>query len=357
MKTKSTIRRIAIFAASCALGATMSHADGHVKPGFIYVGPIGDHGWTYQHDQGRLAVEAEGFETTYVESVPEGADAERVIRQLASAGFNPIFTTSFGYMDATEKVAKDFPDVMFEHATGYKRAGNLSTYAARFYEGRHVIGKMAGMLTKTNKIGYVGAFPIPEVVRGVNAAILAARQVNPDATIHVKWVFSWFDPGKEADAAKALLNEGIDVIMQHTDSPAPVQTAEERGIWAFGQASDMHHFGPNVHATSIIDDWSEYYVARTKDADSGNWSSIDTWGGFDSGMVKMGEYNSRLDPKIVQAARKAEQDIKSGRVHAFTGPIYSRDGELKIKEGETASDELLLGMDFFVEGVVGDLPN
>lgn len=352
-----SMRRLAALAASCALAAGSALADGHVKPGFIYVGPIGDHGWTYQHDQGRLAVEAEGFETTYVESVPEGADAERVIRQLASNGFNPIFTTSFGYMDATEKVAKEFPDVMFEHATGYKRGDNLSIYAARFYEGRHVIGKMAGRLTKTGKIGYVGAFPIPEVVRGVNAAILAAREVNPDATIHVKWVFSWFDPGKEADAAKTLISEGIDVIMQHTDSPAPVQVAEENGIWTFGQASDMHSFGPTWHATAIIDDWSEYYVRRTKEADGGSWSSTDVWGGFDTGMVKMSDYNSRLDPSIVSEAKKAEADVKAGRVHPFTGPIRSRDGELKVPAGETADDGMLLGMDFFVEGVVGDLPN
>ena len=356
MKTPS-IRNLAVLAASCALSAGLAHAGSHVKPGFIYVGPIGDHGWTYQHEQGRLAVENLGYETTYVESVPEGADAERVIRQLASTGHNPIFTTSFGYMDPTAKVAKDFPDVKFEHATGYKRAGNLSTYAARFYEGRHVIGKMAGMLTKTNKIGYIGAFPIPEVVRGINAAILAARQVNPDATIHVKWVNSWFDPGKEADAAKIMLNEGIDVIMQHTDSPAPVQVAEERGVWAFGQASDMKAFGPNVHATTIIDDWSEYYVDRTKAADSGSWSSIDTWGGFNTGMVKMGEYHPKLDPKIVEVAKKAEADVAAGRVHPFTGPIKNRDGEIVIKAGETADDGMLLGMDFFVEGVVGDLPN
>ena len=353
---RKLLRPLSLILSVAAL-ATQAYASGHVKVGFVYVGPIGDHGWTYQHDQGRLEVEQAGFETTYVESVPEGADAERVIRQLAQAGHDIIFTTSFGYMDPTEKIAAQFPDVKFEHATGYKRADNLATYAARFYEGRHVIGKMAGMLTESNKIGYIGAFPIPEVVRGVNAAILAAREVNPDATIHVVWVNSWFDPGKEADAAKVLIDQGIDVIMQHTDSPAPVQIAEERGVWAFGQASDMSKFGPNVHATSIIDDWSGYYVDRVREADSGTWSSTDTWGGLDSGMVLMGDYHPKLDPKIVETAKAAERGIIDGSVNPFTGPIKNQAGEVVIPAGEVADDGMLLGMDFFVEGVVGSIPN
>ena len=227
-----------------------------LKVGFVYVGPVGDHGWTYQHDQGRQAVEAafgDRVETTFVESVKEGPDAERVIRQLAASGHGLIFTTSFGFMDPTLKVAKAFPDVKFEHATGFKRADNVSTYSGRFYEGRHVIGLIAGKMTKTNKIGYIASFPIPEVVRGINAATLAAQSVNPDIEVQVVWVNTWYDPGKEADAAKALIDQGADILMQHTDSPAAIQIAEERGILAFGQASDMKAFGPNAQLTSIIE--------------------------------------------------------------------------------------------------------
>ncbi|MFT5893294.1 MAG: basic membrane protein A, partial [bacterium] len=227
------------------------------KVGFVYVGPVGDHGWTYRHDVGRLAVEAkfgDNVETTFVESVPEGADAERVIRKLASTGHDLIFTTSFGYMNPTLKVAKDFPNVKFEHATGYKRSDNLTTYSARFYEGRAVLGTMAGMMTKTNTVGYIASFPIPEVVRGINAFTIAMRKVNPEATVKVVWVNTWYDPGKEADAAKALIDQGVDIITQHTDSPAPLQVAEERGVMGFGQASDMSAFAPKAQLTSIIDD-------------------------------------------------------------------------------------------------------
>lgn len=354
--TNDTTASIKKLAAMALLGASAMALAKEVKVGFIYVGPIGDHGWTYQHEQGRLAVEQAGFETSYVESVPEGADAERTIRQLAQTGHNLIFTTSFGYMDATEKVAKNFPNVMFEHATGFKRADNLATYGARFYEGRHVAGLLAGKLTKTNKIGYVGAFPIPEVVRGVNAALLAARQVNPEATMHVIWVNSWFDPGKEANAANALMDQGVDVLMQHTDSPAPMQEAAKRGLWAFGQASDMVEFGPENQASAIIDDWSAYYVARTKAVKDDSWKNTDTWGGLKSGMVRMGPYHKKLPADLVKLAKQAEKDIVSGKIHPFTGPIVSRDGEVKVAAGKTADDGLLLSMDFFVEGVVGSLP-
>lgn len=339
-----------------AVAALCSTAYAEVKVGFVYVGPIGDHGWTYQHDQGRLAVEAAGYEATYVESVPEGADAERVIRQLAQTGHNLIFTTSFGYMNPTEKVAKNFPDIKFEHATGFKRADNIATYGGRFYEGRHVAGLLAGKLTKSNKIGYVGSFPIPEVVRGINAALLAAQSVNPDATMHVVWVNSWFDPGKEANAANTLLDQGIDVLMQHTDSPAPMQEAAKRGVWAFGQASDMLEFGPDNQVTAIIDDWSGYYVDRASAVKDGSWSSSDTWGGLKSGMVRMGDYHPKLPKELVEMAQQAERDIVAGKLHPFTGPIMSREGEVKVAAGKTADDGLLLGMNFYVKGVVGSLP-
>ena len=353
-------RAIRLFAATAlsALAFSASAAD-PVKVGFVYVGPVGDHGWTYRHDIGRLAIESEfgdQVETTFVESVPEGADAERVIRKLASSGHDLVFTTSFGYMNPTLKVAREFPDVKFEHATGYKRSDNLATYGARFYEGRAVIGTMAGMMTKSNIIGYIGSFPIPEVVRGINAFTLAMRKVNPDAEVKVVWVNSWYDPGKEADAAKALIDQGADIITQHTDSPAPLQVAEERGVQGFGQASDMSAFAPTAQLTSIIDNWDDYYIDRTKAVMDGTWESQDTWDGIASGMVAFPEYNMAVPDDVKAAAEVVREGIIDGTLHAFQGPIMNQAGEEILPAGETMDDELLLGMNFYVQGVQGDLP-
>lgn len=353
------IRALAL-AAALAAGAVHAQEGEPLKVGFVYVGPVGDFGWTYQHDQGRLAVEAEygdRVETTFVESVPEGADAERVLRQLASSGHGLIFATSFGFMDSVMAVAEQFPDVKFEHATGFKRADNVATYSGRFYEGRAVIGTIAGMMTETNKIGYIASFPIPEVIRGVNAATLAARAVNPDAEMHVVWVNSWYDPGREADAAKALAAQEIDVIMQHTDSPAALQQAENlEGVLAFGQASDMHRFAPNAQLTAVVDDWAPYYVDRVGKVLDGTWESSDQWEGLDSGAVVMTPYWN-MPYEVALAADEVERAIRLGHRHPFDGPVTARGGEVKIPEGEAATDEMLLGMDWFVEGVVGDLPN
>ncbi len=330
-----------------------------VKVGFVYVGPVGDHGWTYRHDIGRLALEAEfgdKVETTFVESVPEGADAERVVRKLASTGHDLIFTTSFGYMNPTVKVAKDFPNVKFEHATGYKRSDNVSTYGARFYEGRAVIGTMAGMMTKTNTIGYIGSFPIPEVVRGINSFTIAMRKVNPDAEVKVVWVNSWYDPGKEADAAKALIDQGADIITQHTDSPAPLQVAEERGVYGFGQASDMSAFAPKAQLTSIIDNWDGYYIDRTRAVMDGNWASQDTWDGIASGMVAFAEYSADVSDDVKAAAEIVREGIIDGSLHAFQGPIVNQAGEEILAAGEVMDDKTLLGMNFYVQGVQGELP-
>jgi simple sugar transport system substrate-binding protein len=346
-----------VIAATAALAAAAAHAQ-ELKIGFVYVGPVGDFGWTYQHDQGRQAVEAafgDRVETTFVESVPEGADAERVIRQLASSGHGLIFTTSFGFMDATIAVAEQFPDVKFEHATGFKTAENVAIYNARFYEGRAVLGTIAGRMTKTNKIGYVASFPIPEVIMGVNSAILAARKVNPAAEIHVVWVNSWYDPGREADAAKALIAQGIDVIMQHTDSPAPVQAAAEAGVLAFGQASDMHRFGPTTQITAIVDNWAPYYVERVRAARDGEWESTDTWSGMAEGDVVMTPYWN-VPYEVAAEASNLELNIRIGAAHPFEGPIVDRDGAERIPAGRAATDEELLTMDYFVQGVVGDLP-
>jgi simple sugar transport system substrate-binding protein len=351
-------RSFLVLAAATAL-ASPALAEPELKVGFVYVGPVGDFGWTYQHDQGRLAVEAfygDRVETTFVESVPEGADAERVIRQLASSGHGLIFTTSFGFMDATAKIAEQFPEVKFEHATGFKTADNLAIYNARFYEGRAVIGTIAGLMTESDQIGYIASFPIPEVIMGVNAATLAAQKVNPDVAMNVIWVNSWYDPGREADAAKALIAQGVDVVMQHTDSPAPVQTAEAAGVWAFGQASDMERFGPNVHLTAILDDWSPYYIKRVGAVLDGTWATSDTWAGLAEGEVVMSPYKNMPDEVAAQAAA-VEAAIKAGELHPFAGPIRDRDGVERIAAGEEADDPTLLGMNWFVEGVVGELPN
>ena len=350
---------VAVVFSGCHVLSKTAKADEKLKVGFVYVGPIGDHGWSYEHNEGRLAIEkalGDKVKTTYVEKVSEGADAERVIRKLASSGNDLIFTTSFGYMNPTIKVAKKFPNVKFEHATGFKRSENTSTYSGRFYEGRHVAGLIAGKMTKTNTIGYVASFPIPEVIRGINATLLAARSVNPKVTIKVIWVSTWFDPGKEADAAKALIDQGADILFQHTDSPAPVQVAEKRGIWALGQASDMTQFGPKAHLTAIIDDWAPYYIARTKAVMDKTWKSGDTWGGFKSGMVRMAPYNKKIPADVVALAEKARKGIVDGSVHPFQGPIKDQSGKVVVKAGERASDKMLLGMNFYVEGVDGSIP-
>ena len=341
-------------ATAYGLGIRSATAADPFKVGFVYVGPIGDFGWTHGHDVGRKDVEkafGDKVKTTYVENVAEGPDADRVIRQLASSGHQLIFTTSFGFMNPTIRVAKRFPKVMFEHATGYQRANNVSIYNARFYEGRAVIGNIAGHMTETGKFGYIASFPIPEVVMGINAFILAARKIRPDAEIKVVWVNSWYDPGKEADAAKALIDQGCDVITQHTDSPAPIQVSEQRGVWTFGQASDMRSFAPQRHLTAILDIWGPYYVERVKAAMEGTWESSDIWWGLKEGLVAMAPYGDAVPENVRQEADAVRDGIIAGTLHPFAGPIKNQAGELAVKEGEQLTDEQLLKMDWYVEGV------
>jgi len=344
-----------------ALGlTTAAFAEDKTKVGFVYVGPIGDFGWSYEHNEGRLAVEeayGDKVETTYVESVPEGADAERVLTQMALSGHDIIFTTSFGYMDPTMTVAAKFPNVKFEHATGYKRDANVSTYSARFYEGRAVIGTIAGRMTKTNKVGYIASFPIPEVIRGINSAYIHAKKVNPDVEFKIVWVYTWFDPAKEADAATALIEQGVDVIMQHTDSPAAMTIAEEKGILAFGQASDMLQFGPNARLSSIIDNWGPYYVARVGAVMDGTWESTDTWDGIKAGMVKIGAFSDKVPADVAAEAQALSDSLAAGTYHAFTGPLNKQDGSVWLADGEVADDGTLAGLGFYVEGIEGDVPN
>ncbi len=353
-------------AAAMSLGMFTSAAAAQplekAKACFVYVGPIGDLGWSYQHHQGALAVkEAYGdrVEIAWQESVPEGADAERVLTQMALSGCNIIFTTSFGYMDATNTVAAQFPDVRFEHATGYKRDHeNVAIYNARFYEGRAVQGTMAGRLTKTNKIGYIASFPIPEVVMGINAYYLHAKRVNPDVELSVVWAFTWFDPAKEADAARALIDQGVDIIASHTDSTAPLAEAAKAGeaVLGFGQASDMLDYAPSPRISSIIDNWAPYYVKRVGEVLEGTWTSTDTWAGIREGEVEIGVITDVVPADVKAEAEALRDAIAAGTYHPFTGPIRRQDGSVWLEDGVTAPDGDLLSMNFYVEGIQGDIP-
>jgi simple sugar transport system substrate-binding protein len=356
-----TLTRL-LTSAALALGlATGATAQEKTKVGFIYVGPIGDGGWTYEHDKGRLAVEehfGDAVETVYQESVPEGADAARAITQMALQGADLIFTTSFGFMEPTLEVAKKFPNVKFEHATGYKILPNVSTYSARFYEGRAVQGHIAGEMTESNIIGYIASYPIPEVIRGINSAYLHAKKVNPDVEFKIIWAYTWFDPAKEADAAQALIEQGADVILQHTDSTAPQAAAEKAGdVITFGQASDMAEYAPFPRVSSIIDNWAPYYIARTQAVIDGTWESQQVWHGIDEGMVKIGEITDAVPADVKAGALALKETMAAGEYHPFTGPINRQDGSAWLAEGEIADDGTLLGMDFYVEGISGQIPN
>jgi len=349
---------VALFATLLSFGVSTSASADKTKVGFIYIGPPGDHGWTYAHDQARLEIEKElgdQVQTTFVEGVPEGPDAERAIAKLAQTGHKLIFTTSFGYMEPTLKVAKRFPEVKFEHATGYKQADNVSTYSARFYEGRYVQGVIAGKVSKSGVIGYIASFPIPEVVRGINAFMLGAHTQNPNIKVKVVWVFSWYDPGKEADAAKVLMDQGADIITQHTDSTAALQAAADRGIHAFGQASDMIQFAPKTQLTAIIDAWGPYYVARTKALLDGSWKSQNTWDGMGAGMVVMAPFTN-MPSDVAALAQKTYDDLRTGKLHAFSGPINDQSGKQVVAAGAVADDGMLAGMNFYIEGIDGELP-
>ncbi len=360
MKRRTLLATGAGAAAAAALGLP-AQAQDKLKVGFIYVGPVGDGGWTYQHDIGRqemVAALGDAVETVYQESVPEGADAERVLTQMALGGAKLIFTTSFGYMDATINVAAKFPDVKFEHATGYKTADNVAVYDSRFYEGRAVIGTIAGRMTKSNKIGYIASFPIPEVIQGINSSYLHAKKVNPDVEMVVIWAYTWFDPAKEADAAKAMIEQGVDVILQHTDSTAPHAEAQKtEGIYTFGQASDMAAFKPKPRIASIIDNWGPYYTKRAQAALDGSWTSGATWGGMADGHVVIGEITDEVPAEVKAEAEKMIADITSGAYHPFTGPINKQDGTPFLADGEVATDEQLVQMNFYVEGISGDIPS
>jgi len=329
-----------------------------LKVGFVYVSPVGDAGWTSQHNAGReqmLKTLGTRVASTYVEKVPEGADAERVIRDLAQQGNKLIFTTSFGYMNPTLKVAEEFRDVKFEHATGYKTASNVNTYNARFYEGRYLAGMIAGAMSRTGTVGYVGAFPIPEVLQGINAFALGARASNPKAQVRVAWISTWYDPGKERDAANALMGQGADVVTHHTDSTAVVATAEEKGKMAVAYHSNMAKFGPNAQLVAVTHHWGDYYTRRAQAVIDGSWKVEPVWGGIKEGFIRLEGLSARLPKELVDAVNSREEEIRAGSFHPFTGPIRSNDGKEIIATG-SLTDEQLGAMDFYVEGVVGKVP-
>ncbi len=342
-------------------------SDGAVKVGFVYLTTPGDHGWTYAHELGRQQVEkhfGDKVKTSYVENVPEGPDAARIIRELAKKGNSIIFTTSFGYMDPTIKVAKEFPNVKFEHISGYKRAANVATGNIRYYEGRYVQGVVAGLTTKSNKVGYLASFPIPEVIQGINAFALGLRSVNPDANLSVIWVNSWYDPVKEADAAKVHIAEGADILAQHTDSPAMLQAAEKAGVHGFGQASDMKAFAPKAQLFSSVNNWGPHYINKINKMIDGTWTTgdgPDHWAGND--WVGMSDDYLVLTPfenmsaDVAKAAAKAAADIKSGNNKIFTGPIKDNTGKIRVPAGKTLNDgELFSTLNYYVEGVKGKIP-
>ncbi|MBA1272342.1 BMP family ABC transporter substrate-binding protein [Stutzerimonas azotifigens] len=359
MQTKNRKNLLRTLAAAIGFSVTLgASAADPLKVGFVYIGPIGDHGWTYQHEQGRKYMAeklGDKVETSFVENVPEGADAERVIRNMAKGGYDLIFTTSFGYMNPTLKVAKQFPKVTFEHATGYKQDKNLGTYLSRSYEGRYVGGFLAAKMTKTKKIGYVASFPIPEVIRDINAIQLALDKYNPGTEIRVVWVNTWFDPGKEADAANALIDQGVDVIFQHTDSPAPIQAAERRGVYSVGYASDMAHFGPKAVLTSIVNDWGPHYTKSAEAVMAGTWKSDDFWGGLAEDTISL-PISDLVPADVKTEAEALIASIRSGEFHPFTGPIKDQAGTVRIPEGQAASNQELASMNYYVQGIKADIP-
>jgi simple sugar transport system substrate-binding protein len=356
----AALRLISIAAFSAAMGAgTVAFAEEPLKVAFVYVGPVGDAGWTYAHDQGRQALEkalGSKVKTTYVENVAEGADAERVIRQLATEGNKVIFTTSFGFMNATVKVAQNFPNVTFEHATGYKTAKNLGVYEARFYEGAYLLGVMAGQMTKTNTLGFVASFPIPEVIRNIDAYTLGAQSVNPKVKTKVIWVNTWYDPAKERQAAETLIAQGADLLCQNTDSPAIVQVAQEKGIYAFGWDSDMRKFAPKSQLTANTNNWGVYYIDTVKKVLAGTWKPEVVKWGLKEGVVVMAPLNSVVPPAAAKVFEEKKNAIIDGKLTPFQGPIKDQSGTVKVPAGSTMSLQDLMSLNWYVEGVEGSIP-
>ncbi|MDO6385972.1 MULTISPECIES: BMP family ABC transporter substrate-binding protein [unclassified Uliginosibacterium] len=359
MRFLPLLGRLAALALTACTLAGAAHAEEPLKAGFIYIGPTGDHGWTYAHDEGRKAMEAKfagKVKTTFVENVPETADAERVIRDLASKGHKVIFATSFGYMNAMDKVARQFPKTVFMHATGYKSGKNLGIYDVRTYEGAYMLGVVAGKMSKSGKLGVVGSIAIPEVVRNINAFTLGARSVNPKATTRVIWVNSWFDPGKEREAALALISQGADVLMQNTDSPAVVQTAQEKGVFAFGWDSDMSKFGGKAQLAASVLNWEVIYSQEVDKVLKGTWKTTDLWYGVKEGAVTIDNFGPAVPADVKKLAEERRDALKAGKLHPFTGPLKDNAGKEMVAAGQTMADADLRKMNAYVEGVEGSIP-
>ncbi|MFW9617609.1 BMP family ABC transporter substrate-binding protein [Aquabacterium sp.] len=334
-------------------------AAGPLNIAFAYVGPVGDAGWTFAHDKGRLALEKEfgdKIKTTFVEKVPEGPEAERVIRDLVGQGNTLVFGTTFGYMEPMLKVAADNPNVKFEHATGYKTAANMRTYDARTYEGAYMAGVIAGSMTKSNTLGVVGSIPIPEVIRNINSFTLGAQSVNPKIKTKVVWVNAWFDPPKETEGAQSLLNQGADVLFQNTDSAAVLQTAEKAGKYAFGWDSDMSKFGPKSHLASSVINWGPYYIKATKDALEGTWTTGGVWWGVKEGAIDLVSISDKVPADVKTKVEGVKSGLKDGSFVIWKGPIVGQDGKEVLAKDAVADDKFLGGINFYVKGVEGTIP-
>ena len=346
----------ATLVAACCLSPAFSQTSPPLKAAWVYVTPLTDAGWTQQHDQGRRAVEAalgERVKTTYVENVAEGADAERVIRDLAAQGTQIIFTPSFGYMEPTLKVAKAFPGVQFESITGLKQAPNVATANARYYEGRYLAGIAAGRMTQSNVAGYVAGFPIPEVLQGINAFTLGMRSVNPKAEVKVIWLNEWFNPPREREAADTLMNQGADVLAFHTGSTAVMAAAEARGKLAVAYHSDMRAVAPTAQIVAVTHRWGDYYTARVKAVQAGTWQSGNLWGGVKQGMIRVGDFGPKVPKAVQQEVLARQKDIASGKLLPFAGPIVDNEGREVVPKGQAMTDEQILTMNFLVSGVQG----
>jgi len=345
--------------APAAAAPAAAPAPAPTKAAWVYVGPVGDAGWSFAHDLGRKAVEAhfgDQVQTTFVENVPEGADAERVIRDLAQQGNDIIFATSFGFMEPMLRVAADFPNVKFEHATGYKTAPNMRIYDASFYQDTYMAGIVAASMTKTNTLGFVGSFPIPEVLRNINAFMLGAQSVNPDITMKVVWVNTWFDPPKETEAAQSLINQGADVLLQNTDSTAVLQTAERNGKFAFGWDSDMSAFAPNAHLASAVVYWAPYYIQSIEELRAGTWETKRTVWGVKEGLNDLIKISDAVPADIKAKVEEVKAGLKAGTFEVFTGPILDNTGKEVLAAGAVGDQAWRDGVNFFVKGVEGRVP-
>lgn len=357
---RRTLFALAFAAASLSVTAGLpAYAADPLKVAFVYVGPVGDAGWTYAHEQGRQALEKSlgaKVKTTYVENVPEGADAERVIRKLAADGNKLIFTTSFGFMNPTEKVAKAFPNVIFEHATGFKTAKNMGVYETRQYEGTYLQGVIAAKMSKSGTIGFVGSFAVPEVLRNINAYTLGAQSVNPNIKTKVVWINSWYDPAKERQAAETLIAQGADVLTQNTDSPATLQVAQEKGKFAFGWDSDMARFAPKAHLTASTNHWGDFYTGVAQAVMAGTWKTGEVRGGLKEDMVRMSPLNAAIPADVAKLFEQKKADIVAGKLKPFQGPIKDQSGAIKVAAGAQMADKDVHGMNFYVQGVEGSIP-